>query len=107
VRFITPVKLAAFIVALAIATCVNFGADVMGDQSDNAFPVGGGQTLTGIRQAARKPVDPQPTIGVEQHLNDVRIVQKTCDPSAERCAQHARRARSPLIHEMDCQRRPR
>jgi hypothetical protein len=55
---------------------VNLRADVMGDQSDDAFPVGDGQALTGIRQAARKPVDPQPTVGVKHHFNDVGIVKK-------------------------------
>jgi hypothetical protein len=72
---------------------VNLGADVMGDQSNDAFPVRGGQALIGIRQAARKPVDPQPAIGVKHHLNDVRIVKKTRDRRTERCAQHARTAR--------------
>jgi hypothetical protein len=75
---------------------VNLGADVMGDQSNDALPIRSGHALTGIRQAARQPVDPQAAIGVEHHLNDVRIFQKAPDRRAERRAQHARTARDRL-----------
>jgi hypothetical protein len=39
-------------------------------------PVGSRQTLAGVHQAARKPIDPQPAVRVEHHLNDCSIVQK-------------------------------
>jgi hypothetical protein len=47
-----------------------------GYQSNGAFPVGSRQTLAGVHQAARKPIDPQPAVRVEHYLNDCSIVQK-------------------------------
>jgi hypothetical protein len=58
---------------------VNLATYVMSDQSNNAFPIEGGQAFAGINQTARQPVDPQPAVRVEHHLNDHGIVQKTSD----------------------------
>jgi hypothetical protein len=55
---------------------VKFGANMMSYQSNGAFPVGSRQTLAGVHQAARKPIDPQPAVRVEHYLNDCSIVQK-------------------------------
>ena len=40
-----------------------------------------------------KPVDPEPPIGVEHHLDDRGIFQKRGDRGPEGCAQHARTAK--------------
>src|SRR5580658_5734885 len=47
---------------------VKFGANMMSYQSNGAFPVGSRQTLAGVHQAARKPIDPQPAVRVEHYL---------------------------------------
>jgi hypothetical protein len=52
---------------------MNLSAYVMGDQSNDAFAVGSGQALVSLRQPSRQPVNPQPSIGIEHHLNDRRI----------------------------------
>ena len=91
----------------ARAACMNLGANVMGDQPNDALAVGSGQAFAGVRQAARQPVDPQPAIGVEHHLDDRRIFEKARDRRTERRAQHARAARDRFrLKGMNCHRRP-
>ena len=40
-----------------------------------------------------KPVDPEPAVGIEHHLDDGGVFQKRGDGRPERGAQHARTAR--------------
>jgi hypothetical protein len=52
-------------------------ADVMGNQSYD--PLCSRQSLPGVRQAFREPVDPQPAIEVEHHFDDCWILWPGCD----------------------------
>jgi hypothetical protein len=77
----------------ARAPGMNFGADMVGDQPNDALAVGGRQPFTGIfDQAFREPIDPEPPVGVEHHLDD-RGSSRNPRSRAERGAQHARAAR--------------
>ena len=71
---------------------MNLGADMVGDEADDALAVGGRQAFSGIGQSARQPVDPEPPIGVEHHLDDGRVFEEGGDRRTERGAQHARAA---------------
>ena len=71
---------------------MDLGADMVRDEADDPLAIGGGQCPTGIFQAARQPVDPEPTVGVEHHLDDRRVFEEGGDGRAERGAQHARAA---------------
>ncbi len=67
--------------------------DVVGDKPDDALAVGRRQPLTGVSEALGQPVDPEPTIWIEQHLQ---LIAGSSSQAAisrpERCAQHARSA---------------
>ncbi len=78
------------------ASGVDLGADMVGDEPDNALAVGRRQSLTRIGQALREPVDPEPPVRVEHHLDDRRVFQETGDGRAEGGAQHARAAKDRL-----------
>ena len=88
-------------------TSMHFGADVVRHQPNDAFSVGGREALACVRQAARQPVDPQPAIGVEHHLDDRGVLQVSRNGGAKRAAEHARAARDRLcLSRMNCHRRP-
>ena len=71
-------------------TCrMNLGADVMGNEPHDALAVGCGEALAGIRQATRQPIDPEPAIGIEHHLDDDRVFEPGRDRRSKRGAQHA------------------
>jgi hypothetical protein len=48
---------------------MNLSANVMGNEPHNALAVGGGKALACIREAPREPIDPEPTVGIEHHLD--------------------------------------
>ena len=58
---------------------MNFGADVMGDKANDPLAIGGRQSFTGVGKTFRQPVDPEPPIGIEHHLDDRGIFQKRGD----------------------------
>jgi len=72
--------------------CVDPGADLVSDEAHDPLAIGGGQGTTGILQPARQPIDPEPAVGVQHHLDDRRVFEKGGDGWAERGAQHARAA---------------
>ena len=74
----------------ARAAGMNLGADMMGDEANDPLAIGGRQPLACIGKSLGQPVDPEPSIGVEHHLDDRRVFQKSGDGGAERGAQHAR-----------------
>ena len=43
---------------------MDLGADMVRDQADDAFAIGGGQALAGVLEPAGEPVDPEPAVGV-------------------------------------------
>jgi hypothetical protein len=69
---------------------------MVGDQPDDALAVGRRQSLTRIGQTLGEPVDPEPPVRVEHHLDDRRVFQETGDCRAEGGAQHARAAKDRL-----------
>ncbi len=71
---------------------VDLGADMVGDEADDALAIGGGHLLAGVFQPAGQPVDPQPPIRVEHHLHDGGVFEERGNCRAERGAQHARPA---------------
>jgi hypothetical protein len=75
---------------------MNLGADMMGDQTDDALAVGRRQPLTRIGEPFGEPVDPEPPIGVEHHLDDRGVFQKRAiaGPSAVRSIRAPRRIAS-------------
>ena len=74
------------------AAGMDLGADMVRDEAHDALAVGGDQALAGIREPFRKPVDPEPAVGVEHHLDDRRVFEEAGDGGTERGAQHARAA---------------
>ncbi len=72
---------------------MNFGPDMMRDEANNPFAVGGRQPLTCVRQPIGQPVDPDASIGIEHDFDDARIFEPRGDRRPQRGAQHARTAR--------------
>ena len=64
-------------------------ADMMGDEPDDALGIGWGDPATGVLKPARQPVDPEPAIGIEHHLDNAGIFEIAGDRGAKRRAQHA------------------
>ena len=65
---------------------MDFGADMVGDQANDPFAIGRRQPLTRIGKPARQPVDPEPPVGVQHHLDDAGSSRKAAiaGPSAVR-----------------------
>ena len=71
---------------------MHLDADMVRDQAHDAFGVRRRDAAAGVFEAARQPVDPQPTVGIEHHLDDGGIFEIAGDRGPERGAQHARAA---------------
>ena len=81
---------------------------MVGDEANDPLAVGRGQPLTRIREPARQPVDPEPPVGVQHHLDDAWVFEEGGDRWSERGAQHARAARDRLgLEGMNRHLRPR
>jgi hypothetical protein len=81
---------------------------VVRDEADDPFAIAGRQPLPGIDKSNCQPIDPEPTVGVEHHLDDFSIFQPQRDRRTQCCPQHARATRRRLVIEMmDCHFRPR
>lgn len=70
---------------------MDLGADMVRDESHDPFAICGRQLLACIRQAFGQPVDPEPAVRIEHHLDDRRIFQKPRDGRSKGCAQYAPR----------------
>jgi DNA helicase HerA-like ATPase len=81
---------------------MDLDTDVMRDEAHDALGVRGCDAAAGIFEAARQPVDPQATVGIEHHFDDARIFEIGGDRGAERGAQHARAAGESFRPEGDC-----
>jgi len=81
---------------------MNLGADMMGDQTDDPLAVRRRQYFTRVGKPFGKPVDPEPPIGVEHHLDDRGVFQKPGDRRPEGRAQHARTAKDRLRFLVSC-----
>jgi hypothetical protein len=69
--------------------CMHLGPDMMRDQPDDAFAIGGRQALIGCGKARRQAVDPEPSIGIKHDLDDLVVLEKPGDVRAEGSAEHA------------------
>jgi hypothetical protein len=65
-------------------------ANMVSDESNDPFAIGSGEILTRIAQPAGQPVDPQPAIRIEHHLNNGGIFEPRGYGRSERGAQHTR-----------------
>ena len=83
-------------------TGMNLDADMVRDEANDAFGIGRGDAAAGVLKAARQPVDPEPTVGVQHHLDDARIFEIAGDRRPKRGAQHARAAGEGFGPERDC-----
>ena len=87
---------------------MDLGADMVGDEPNDPFAVGRRQPLSRIGEPARQPVDPEPPVGVQHHLDDAWVFEEGGDRRSERGAQHARAARDRLgLEGMNRHPRPR
>ena len=71
---------------------MNLDADMVRDEPHDPLGVGRRDAAAGILEAARQPVDPEPAVGIEHHLDDAGVFEIAGDGRSERGAQHARAA---------------
>jgi hypothetical protein len=82
---------------------MNLSTHMMCNKPHNPLAIVRRQPLSGIDEAAGEPIDPEPAIGVEHHLDDRSVFEPKRDGRSERGAQHAGAARRRLLIEMmDC-----
>ena len=72
---------------------MHFDADMMRDEAHDPLGIGRRDAVAGILKAARQPVDPEPAVGIEHHLDDAGIFEMRRSPVRARCAACARRGR--------------
>ncbi len=75
---------------------MDLGADVVGDQANNPLAIARAHPGAGIRKAARQPVDPQPSIRIEHHLDNRGVLEPARDRRPKSRTQHARAAERNL-----------
>ena len=68
---------------------MDLGADMVRDEADDPLAVRRREPLTCIRKPVSKPVDPEPTVGIEHDLDDRRVCEPGGHVRSERCAEHA------------------
>ena len=71
---------------------MHLDADMMRDEANDALGVGWRDAAAGVLQAARQPIDPEPAVRIEHHLDDAGVFEIAGDRGSERGAQHARAA---------------
>ena len=81
---------------------MDLDADMVGDEPHDPLGVGGRHPAAGILQPARQPVDPEPAVGIEHHLDDAGVFEIAGDRRSERGAQHARAAGKGFGPERGC-----
>lgn len=80
---------------------MDFRADMMRDQPDDAFAVLRREPLAGLGQSLGQPVDPDLPVRVQHYLDDRRVLQEVRDRRAKRGAQHARTAPDGILFVLD------
>ena len=68
-----------------------------GDQADDALGLGAADALAGVLAADRGPLDPQPAVGVDHHLDHGRVGERRGDGRPEGGAQHLPAAALRLV----------
>jgi hypothetical protein len=81
---------------------MHLGTDVMRDETDDSFAIGGCKPLAGVDQPFCQTIDPETAIGIEHHLDDARIFEPCGDRRPECSAQHPRAARDRFRPECKC-----
>ena len=77
-------------------TGMDFDSDMMGDEADNAFGIGRCRAAAGVFKPPGEAIDPEAAVGVEHHLDDAGVFEKTRDGRTERRTQHAGTAQEGL-----------
>ena len=67
---------------------MRLGADMVGDQPDDAFSLQRAHLLIRLGYAAIEMIDPEPAIGVEHDFGDIGVIEPGGDRRAERAPQH-------------------
>src|SRR5258708_13382331 len=73
---------------------MHLGADMVGNETHDAFAVGGRQSLPSVSKALGQAIDPQTAIRVEHDLDNGWVFQPGGDRRSHRRAQHTDAARS-------------
>ena len=81
---------------------MNFGADMMRDETDDAFAIGCTQPCAAIRKASTQAVDPEAAVRIEHDLDDLRVGKPAGDRRSECGLQHARAAISRFEPDRFC-----
>jgi hypothetical protein len=81
---------------------MNLDANMVRDEAHDAFGVRRGDAAFGILQSTRQPIDPEPTIWIEHHLDDAGIFEIAGNRWPKRGAQHARAAGKGFGPERNC-----
>ena len=63
--------------------------DMMRDKTDDALAIGGRQHRACVAQPIGQPVNPEPPVRVQHHLDDARILEPGGDARPKGRAQHA------------------
>lgn len=58
---------------------MDFGSDVMGNQSHDTLAIADCENFTGIGQPLGETVDPYATVGIQHHLDNFWIIQEAAD----------------------------
>jgi len=72
---------------------MDLSPDMVRDQPDDPFAIGGRHPAPRIGNPRSQPVDPEPTVGIEHDLDDRRIIEPKRDLWSKCRAQHARTTR--------------
>ena len=81
---------------------MDLDTDMMRNETHDALGVCRGDATASLLEAARQPVDPQPTIGIEHYLDDAGVFEIGGNRRPERSAQHARAAGESFRSKGDC-----
>lgn len=68
---------------------MNFGSDMMSDQAYDALAIGSSKQFTAVSETFAQAVDPEPPIGIEHDLDNLRVCKPGCDRRTHRGAQHS------------------
>lgn len=69
---------------------MNLCADMVRNQTDDAFAVSDGKLFAGVGEAVAQPVHPQAPVGIEHDLDNRRVFEPCGNVGAERGPEHAR-----------------
>ena len=72
---------------------------MVGHEADYALTVCGGEVRAGVEQPAVQPINPEPTVRVQHHFDDVRILEPGSDARSKCRMEHARAARGMIGFE--------